>query len=104
LNQASAELNGIFAAMVRESPEAYPVGARLSLAALPDRLLGYGIGLGASLLLARLLGTLLFEVAPTDAATSSAVAILLGCVGLAAAALPAHRAATIDPMAALRRE
>ena len=40
LSQASAELNGIFAAMVRESPESYPRGARLSMAALPDRLLG----------------------------------------------------------------
>ena len=93
------------------------VGIRMALGAGHDDVLtlvlrqafplivgGLGIGLGASLLLARLLGTLLFEVAPTDAATSIAVAILLGFVGLAAAALPAHRAATIDPMAALRRE
>ncbi len=72
--------------------------------AIPLIAAGLGIGLGASLLLARLLGTLLFEVAPTDAATSIAVATLLGSVGLAAAAIPAHRAATVDPMAALRRE
>jgi len=56
------------------------------------------------LVLARLLGTLLFEVAPADPATSAAVAILLGSVALAAAALPARRAATVDPMAALRSE
>ena len=93
------------------------VGIRMALGAGHDDVLrlvlrqalpliagGLGIGLGASLLLARLIGTLLFEVAPTDAATSIAVATLLGSVGLAAAALPAHRAATIDPMAALRRE
>jgi putative ABC transport system permease protein len=65
---------------------------------------GLGIGLAASLLLGRLLATLLFDVAPTDPATSIAVAILLGSVALGAAALPARRAATIDPMAALRRE
>jgi putative ABC transport system permease protein len=65
---------------------------------------GLGIGLAGSLLLARLLATLLFEVAPTDPATSLAVAILLCSVALGAAALPAHRAATIDPMLALRRE
>jgi hypothetical protein len=40
LSQASAELNDIFAAMVRESPESYPRGARLSLVTLPDKLLG----------------------------------------------------------------
>ncbi len=72
--------------------------------ALPLIGVGLGVGLAASLLLARLLGTLLFEVAPTDAATSIAVAILLGSVGLAAAAFPAHRAATVDPMVALRFE
>ena len=72
--------------------------------ALPIIVAGLGIGLAASLLLARLLGSLLFEVAPADPATSIAVAILLGSVALAAAALPARRAATVDPMAALRRE
>jgi putative ABC transport system permease protein len=72
--------------------------------ALPLIGAGLGMGLAASLLLARLLGTLLFEVAPTDPVTSIAVAILLGAVGLAAAALPAHRAATVDPLVALRVE
>ena len=72
--------------------------------ALPLIGAGLGIGLAASLVLARLLGTLLFEVAPADPATSVAVAILLSSVALAAAAFPARRAATIDPMAALRRE
>ena len=40
LEQASMELNGIFADMMRESPESYPLGARISLVALPDSLLG----------------------------------------------------------------
>jgi putative ABC transport system permease protein len=65
---------------------------------------GLGIGLAASWLLARLLGSLLFEVAPADPATSIAVATMLGSVALAATLLPARRAATVDPMAALRRE
>lgn len=65
---------------------------------------GLAIGLAAALLLARLLGTLLFEVTPVDPATYLAVAMLLGTVALAAAALPARRAATVDPMSALRRE
>jgi putative ABC transport system permease protein len=72
--------------------------------ALPLIGAGLGIGFAASLWLTRLLGTLLFEVAPVDPATSIAVAVLLGSVAIAAATLPARHAATIDPMAALRRE
>jgi len=72
--------------------------------ALPLIGAGLGIGLAASLVLTRLLETLLFEVAPADPVTSVAVAILLGSVALAAAALPARRAAAVDPMAALRSE
>jgi putative ABC transport system permease protein len=72
--------------------------------ALPLIAAGLGIGFAASLMLAGLLGSLLFEVAPADPATSAGVAILLGSVALAAAALPARRAATVDPIAALRRE
>ena len=72
--------------------------------ALPLIAAGLAIGLVASLLLAHLLVSLLFEVAPADPATSIGVAILLGTVALVAAALPAGRAANIDPMSALRRE
>ncbi len=71
--------------------------------ALPVMGIGLGIGLTSSLLFARLLRTLLFEVAPTDPMTSTAVAVLLGVLALGAAMLPAHRAATADPMGALRR-
>ena len=41
---------------------------------------------------------MLFGLAPTDLAT------LLGASGLLASFLPAHRAANIDPMVALRQE
>jgi ABC-type antimicrobial peptide transport system permease subunit len=54
--------------------------------------------------LTRWLATLLFEVAPADPATSVAVAVLLASVALAATAIPARRAASLDPMAALRTE
>ncbi|HUO29156.1 MAG TPA: ABC transporter permease [Bryobacteraceae bacterium] len=93
------------------------VGIRMALGALRGNVLalilwqsvpvigaGLGIGVAASLWLARLIGTLLFEVAPTDLATLAGVAILLGFVALAAAALPARRAASIDPLTALRSE
>ena len=72
--------------------------------ALPLIGAGLAIGLAASLVLTRYLATLLFEVAPTDPATSAAVAVLLASVALAATAIPARRAAGLDPMAALRSE
>src|ERR1035438_8982640 len=51
--------------------------------ALPLIGAGLGIGLAASLVLTRWLATLLFEVAPSDPATSAAVAVLLASVALA---------------------
>jgi putative ABC transport system permease protein len=65
---------------------------------------GLAIGLGASLILTRLLASLLFEVSPADPATSTAVAVTLGFVAVVAAAVPAARAANVDPIAVLRSE
>jgi len=66
--------------------------------------IGLAVGFAASLALTRLLTTLLFEVRPTDLATSALVALLLATVALAASYLPARRAASVDPMIALRYE
>jgi ABC-type antimicrobial peptide transport system permease subunit len=55
-------------------------------------------------MLARLLSSLLFEVSPTDPVAPAATALVLGLVAFAAAAIPASRAADIDPVVALRRE
>jgi putative ABC transport system permease protein len=59
-------------------------------------------GFLASLALTRFLGTLLYEVHPTDAVTSAAVALMLAAVALLSSYLPARRATRIDPMTALR--
>ncbi|OLD57064.1 MAG: hypothetical protein AUI64_01180 [Acidobacteria bacterium 13_1_40CM_2_64_6] len=59
-------------------------------------------GFVASWWLTRLSVSLLYGVTPTDPLTfTSAIAVMMS-VGVAATALPARRAAHIDPMIALR--
>jgi putative ABC transport system permease protein len=74
------------------------------LHALKLALAGVAIGVGASLLLTQLMGTMLFHVSPTDPVTFVAIATALSLTALAAAAIPARRAATVDPTVALRAE
>jgi putative ABC transport system permease protein len=93
----------------------HEIGVRLALGADGGRVTGLvlrdgawlavrGAGLGLALAVAggRLLQTLLFGVAPTDPAVLSAVAAAMVVVALAAALLPARRAASIDPLIVLR--
>ena len=65
-------------------------------------LIGIGIGVVASIAVARLIASLLFQTAPTDPLTFAGMVALLGGVALFAGYLPARRASKIDPMVALR--
>jgi putative ABC transport system permease protein len=65
---------------------------------------GIAIGLAAALVLARLIAALLFQTSTADPPTFSLVPLLLFAVAILASYLPAHRAARVDPMAALRYE
>ena len=69
-------------------------------------LLGLGVasGLACSWIATRAIKALLFGVGEHDPATILLVCILLAVCGLAAALIPARRAASIDPMQALRTE
>ncbi|MBV9760927.1 MAG: ABC transporter permease [Acidobacteriaceae bacterium] len=69
-------------------------------------LLGIGIalGLGSSLLLTRLLKSLLFDVQPNDPATLIAVTAILIFIALIATLIPARRAFRVDPLVALHYE
>jgi len=65
---------------------------------------GVAVGLAGAFALTRLLRGFLFEIGPGDPLTHAAVALLLAGVALAACALPARRAARLNPTAALRTE
>jgi predicted permease len=67
-------------------------------------LLGVAVGLAGSLAFTRLLGSLLFDLKPTDLATLTTTSILLLVVAIFASWLPARRAAKVQPMEALRYE
>ncbi len=93
------------------------IGIRMALGAAPRDVLGMVLSRGAALAAlgialglcgawgaSRFIATLLSGVAPTDAPTYAAVTLLLAGMALAAALIPARRAARVDPMMALRYE
>jgi predicted permease len=75
------------------------LGQGLALAAV-----GTGVGLVASFAATRLMATMLYGVRPTDPIAFAGSAALVILVALAASWIPARRAASVDPMQALRTE
>jgi putative ABC transport system permease protein len=75
------------------------VGDGMKLAAI-----GTAIGLAVALVLTRILGSVVFGVATTDAVAFASVAIGALGVALLACYIPARRATRVDPLVALRRE
>jgi ABC-type antimicrobial peptide transport system permease subunit len=67
-------------------------------------LIGIAAGGAAALVLARLMTSILFGVKATDPLTFGGVALLLCAIALLACYIPARRAASVDPMQALRSE
>jgi ABC-type antimicrobial peptide transport system permease subunit len=67
-------------------------------------LIGMVLGLGAAIAVCRLMSGLLFKVSPQDPLTFAGVIFILCMAGLIACWLPAHRAAKLDPVKALRYE
>lgn len=65
---------------------------------------GAVIGIGAFLLLARLLASFLYGVGAADAGSIAGATAVLLAAGLLAAFIPARRAARIDPARVLREQ
>jgi putative ABC transport system permease protein len=72
-------------------------GARLAF-------VGVAIGTVGALAATRVLGTLLYGVSPTDPQVFVAMAAVLLVTALVASYVPARRAASLDPVTALRKE
>jgi len=66
--------------------------------------IGVAIGLGAAAGLTRLLSSLLYGITPLDPVTYATVPVVLVIATVLASYLPARRAASVDPVEALRVE
>jgi predicted permease len=112
---AAAGIYGVLSCLVQQRLR--EIGIRLALGANPrsvGRLIlqnGLGLtsvgvagGVALALLLMRTLRTLLYEIAPTDPVSVTAVAALLLLTAVAAAWRPARRAMRVDPVSLLRED
>jgi predicted permease len=93
------------------------IGIRMALGASPGELqmsvigrtlrlalTGVAVGTVASVVVARLIGSLLFGISPSDPVTFAGTVLLLSVVALSAGYVPARRASRVDPAVALRSE
>jgi hypothetical protein len=80
------------------------IGRLMIWRALVPVVLGLGVGLTASLALTELVQSLLYGVEPIDPLTLAGGTGVLIAAAMSAVYLPARRAATVDPMTAVRHE
>jgi predicted permease len=112
---SAAGLYGVMAFRVRSRTQ--EIGVRMALGANPREIVwmvlrqgavllivGMAIGLGLGGWLSQQMRLLLFAVRPWDPVVIGAIAAVLAAAGLTATLIPAWRAASIDPMAALREQ
>ncbi len=110
---AALGIYGVMAFVVGQRAQEF--GIRLALGAKPSDILGLAfrpgliltatgtiVGLGASIVVTRLMSSLLFGVSASDPVTFAIVPVLLGIVTLAACFIPARRATRVSPMEVLK--
>jgi ABC-type antimicrobial peptide transport system permease subunit len=108
-------LYGVLAqAVVQQTQE---IGIRMAIGAHPGdvlrmvvgrgialAILGVGIGIAGSLLLSRVLTSLLYGVSASSPLTLAGVSVIMVAVAVLASSVPAWRATHVDPILALRHE
>ena len=112
---AAVGIYGVMAFVVGQRTR--EIGIRIALGAHPNVVIrlvlrqalvlaavGVVFGSAAAIIVTRLLAGLLFEVRATDPSTYGGIALLLAVTAMIAAWLPARRAASVDPILALRSE
>ena len=109
---AALGLYGVLANYV--SRRCFEIGVRVALGAEPKDVfilvvqrglsliaIGIALGLAGAFWASRLLQQMLFEIAPTDAATFVAVSLIFALVALVACSIPARKALKVNPVNAL---
>ena len=112
---ASVGIYGVLAYSVTQRTR--EIGIRMALGAIPRQIstmvlreaaslsvTAIALGMSASFLVTRFVKSMLFGVSPSDPATLWGAAGLLMIVALGASWIPARRAASVQPMEALRRD
>ena len=112
---AALGIYGVISYIVSE--QTHEIGIRLALGAERQNILrmvlrqgmglaliGAGFGLVFSVVVSRLMASVLYGVQPTDPLTFAAVVLIFVGVASLACYLPARRATRVDPIIALRAE
>jgi putative ABC transport system permease protein len=112
---AAVGIYGVMAYVVAQRTN--EIGVRMALGATPGAVVGMVLGRASLLMLLGLaiggagawylsagVRAFLFEVEPTSAGVFAAAIAILAATGLLASAIPARRAARVDPLVALRHE
>ena len=99
---ASVGLYGVTAySVAQRTPE---IGIRMALGAIIQTAAGLAIGIPVAVLCVRFVKSQLYEVTSADFNVMAGAIVTLGLAAFVAGIIPARRAASIDPVRALRME